>query len=63
MNKLKQRRRMLGLTQFDIAKQAGILYSRITFAESGRRRLTKEEINRIQKVLVKRAQQIAGAVA
>jgi transcriptional regulator with XRE-family HTH domain len=58
MNRLKQRRRMLGLTQFDVAKRAGILYSRITFAESGRRKLTKEEIGRIERVLAKRAEQI-----
>jgi transcriptional regulator with XRE-family HTH domain len=63
MKKLKQRRRMLGLSQFDLAKRTGILYSRITFFETGRRRLTKDEIGRIERVLSQRMKQIAGAVA
>jgi transcriptional regulator with XRE-family HTH domain len=62
LRKIKQLRRMLGLTQSDIASRAGILYSRITFAETNRRKLTKDEMHRIRRVLRRRIRELTAAV-
>jgi transcriptional regulator with XRE-family HTH domain len=57
---LKRRRKQPGLTQFELAKQARLQYSRITFAETGRCQLTAEEIRRIEKVFEACAEKIAA---
>jgi predicted transcriptional regulator len=63
MKRLKRQRRMLGLTQVDAARATGIPLWRITFAETGRVRLTREEIHKIKAALARRAQEVAAAVA
>lgn len=63
MKKLKQQRKLCGMTQWAIAKEADVLYSRIVYAETGRRPLRQDEIHRIKNVLSRRARQIAGAIA
>ena len=62
MRQLKRRRKQLGLTQFDLAKKARLQYSRITFAETNRCKLTEAEIERIEHVFAKRAEKIAATI-
>lgn len=57
--KLKKYRRMVGLTQHDVAKLAGIAMGRLVYAETGRVRLTAGEIQRIRDVITRRAAEIA----
>ncbi|HLV96637.1 MAG TPA: helix-turn-helix transcriptional regulator [Candidatus Acidoferrales bacterium] len=59
---LKKQRRMCGLSQKALAERSGILYSRITFAETGRRMLTKEELRRYREVLRERLREISRKV-
>ena len=59
---LKKQRRMVGLTQLELARLAEISYSRLTFFESRRLRLTSEERRRIRVVFAKRAEQVAQTV-
>jgi len=63
MRKLARQRRMMGLSQHELARLTAIPFSRICWAESGRRKLTYEEVQRIKSVLAQRVEQIAGAVA
>ncbi|HTV59162.1 MAG TPA: hypothetical protein VMJ93_09850 [Verrucomicrobiae bacterium] len=60
---LKKQRKMVGATQFDIAKEANVLYSRIVCAETGRRSLRRDEIGRIKSVIRKRAAKAMDAVS
>jgi predicted transcriptional regulator len=59
MGKLKKHRRMVGLTQHDVARLTGIPFGRLVYAETGRIRLTCEEIERIRGVITSRAAEIA----
>jgi predicted transcriptional regulator len=56
MKSLKQARRAVGATQADIARDAGVNYHRIVYAEGNRIELKPQEVKRIAKVLRKRVQ-------
>jgi predicted transcriptional regulator len=60
MSRLKRQRRMVGLTQHELARLAGIGVSRITFAETGRIKLTNDEVERLRDVIARRALVVAG---
>jgi transcriptional regulator with XRE-family HTH domain len=60
MSRLKRQRRMVGLTQHELARLAGIGVSRIAFAETGRTKLTDEELERVFDVIARRAAATAG---
>jgi DNA-binding XRE family transcriptional regulator len=62
MKKLAAQRKMLGLTQFEMAKAADVLYSRLVFAETGRRHLTAAELSRIKTVLHRRMKELVTVV-
>jgi transcriptional regulator with XRE-family HTH domain len=62
-NKLKRQRRMLGLTQHALARKANIPPGRISWAETGRAKLTPDEVERVKQVLSRRAQEVAQAVS
>jgi predicted transcriptional regulator len=55
-------RRMLGLTQQAISEQAKISPNRLAFAETGRLDLRPDEIERIRKVIKRRAQRVISEV-
>jgi DNA-binding XRE family transcriptional regulator len=63
MKKLRKQRRMVGLSQFALAKLTGIAPGRIVFAETGRVTLKPEEIERIKFALARRAEQVNAALA
>ena len=48
MKKLRKTREMLGLTQFELAKAAGLTANKITFWETGRSQLTDAELERVK---------------
>jgi len=54
---------MLGFTQSEESRITGIPLWRIAFAETGRVRLTREEIDKIKAALARRAQEVATALA
>lgn len=60
---LKKQRRACGLSQHQCARLASVAVSRLSYAESGRTRLTADEIQRIRQVLTKRVEKLAAAVA
>jgi predicted transcriptional regulator len=60
---LKQKRRMVGLSQHELARLTAIPFSRICWAETGRRKLTSAEVQRIKEALARRAEEIAEVVA
>lgn len=62
MTKLRKQRRMLGLTQHRISILTKIPLGRIVYAETGRTKLTAEEVERIRVVLAARAQQTHRAI-
>lgn len=62
IDKLKKQRRMLGLTQHQLSLLAGMPLGRITYAESGRGKLTARDVQRIQNVFRKRAEKISTAL-
>lgn len=62
MSKLARQRRAMGLTQHKLGRGAGIPRWKITFAETGRTKLTADEVQRIEQVLAARAKEIAGMV-
>jgi transcriptional regulator with XRE-family HTH domain len=63
ITKLKRQRKMLGWSQFELAKAADIAPGRISFAETGRVRLNDEELARVKSALAKRAEEVARTVA
>ena len=63
MTKLAKHRRMLGLSQHELARRAEVKISRLIFAETGRVRLTQSEVDRIRLVLTQRARRVAIALA
>jgi transcriptional regulator with XRE-family HTH domain len=62
MNRLKKRRQMSGLTQHRLHVLTKIPLGRITYFESGRIRLTPDELQRIEQALAARAKEIARMV-
>ena len=60
---LARKRKMVGLTQHQLAKDANVLLSRLIFAETGRTILEPSEIDRIRKVLRNKARAAMDAVA
>jgi predicted transcriptional regulator len=63
MKTLKRQRQLLGLTQHELAHSAKISPWKITFGETGRVRLTSEEIQRVKTALARRAEQVSAALA
>jgi predicted transcriptional regulator len=60
---LGRRRRMVGLTQHDVAQATGIPVGRIVFAETGRIDLEPAEVEKVETCLKKRARKAMEAVA
>jgi len=60
---LRTKRKALGLTQFVLGRTSGIEPWKITQFETGRVELTEQEIERIRKVLAKRASELARMMA
>jgi transcriptional regulator with XRE-family HTH domain len=48
---LKRRRQLAGLSQHALARRAGVKFSRLHYAESGRIRLSNEEFLRVENAL------------
>jgi predicted transcriptional regulator len=63
MKNLKRARRSVGATQADIARDAGVNYHRIVYAETNRIELDPREVKRIQRVLRKRVQVAKDVIA
>jgi transcriptional regulator with XRE-family HTH domain len=54
---------MSGLTQFELAKAAGLTANKITFWETGRSQLTDAELERVKNALAARAKEVQDALA
>ena len=52
---LKHKRQEVGLTQFELAKLSGVMYSRLAYSESGRTKLTPDEIRKLKTTLAEYA--------
>ena len=63
MKKLRKTREMLGLTQFALAKAAGLSANKVTFWETGRSQLTDAELERVKSALAARAKEVQDALA
>lgn len=63
MKQLARQRRAMGLTQHRLGHDARIPPWKITFAETGRVKLTPEEVQRIKDVFSKRAAEISAMAA
>ena len=63
MKKLAKQRRMVGLTQLALARMTGIAVQKITFAETGRTKLSGAEIEKIRGAFARRAAHIAASIA
>ncbi len=59
---LGKKRKMVGLTQHQVAEQSGVPLSRVVFAETGRIVLEPEELDRIRNVFRERALKAVAAV-
>ncbi len=59
---LIRNRKLVGWTQFDLARATGIPTGRITFAETGRTTLTKDEIAKVKSAIRKRAKEVASTI-
>lgn len=62
MSQLARQRRAMGLTQHQLSRGARVPRWKITFAETGRTKLTDAEVARIEQVFTARAKEIAGMV-
>jgi predicted transcriptional regulator len=62
MSKLARHRRATGLTQHQLSRGADVPRWKITFAETGRIKLTADELQRIEQVLAARVKEIARMV-
>ncbi len=60
---LGKRRKMCGITQHQLARDANVSLNRLVFCETGRADLTPEELERVQRVLRQRARKAMDAVA
>ena len=64
---IKKLRKLLGFTQYGLAVDAGVQYSRIVFFETGRCQLKAEELLKIEQAFARRkrrvVKQVQGAVA
>jgi transcriptional regulator with XRE-family HTH domain len=63
MNRLKKQRRLLGMTQHEMARAAGIAPGRLIWAETARVKLTSDELQRIKDALAQRALEVNAALA
>lgn len=60
---LKKQRRMVGLTQHQLARLAGIAVGRIAFAETNRIELTPAEVEKLKAAIARRAAEVAAIFA
>jgi DNA-binding XRE family transcriptional regulator len=60
MNKLKKYRRMVGLTQHALSRLTGIPLGRLVYAETGRLKLTDEEIQLIKSAIRQRNMEVTA---
>jgi predicted transcriptional regulator len=60
---LKEKRKLVGATQFEVARDADISYSRVVNHENGIKPLKTGEVRKIEKVLARRAQKAFDALA
>jgi predicted transcriptional regulator len=60
---LGHKRKMVGLTQHQLAELSGVSVSRIAFVETGRLDLEEDELVRIRRVLKARAKKVMQACA
>jgi len=63
MRLLRKRRRMLGLTQHQLARSANLPLWKISWSETGRVKLTAEETEQIRTAFAQRAAEIAAALS
>jgi transcriptional regulator with XRE-family HTH domain len=59
---ITRKRKSLGLTQHELARQSRVPFSRVSYAETGRIQLTTDELERIEGVFRNRARRIMDAV-
>lgn len=59
---LARKRKLLGLTQHEVARQADIPINRVVFAETSRIILEPDELDRIRGVFKRRVQKAVDAV-
>jgi hypothetical protein len=60
---LGRKRRMLGLTQHALSREANVLLSRLIYAETGRITLEQDELDRIRHVFRQRAKKAMELVS
>jgi DNA-binding XRE family transcriptional regulator len=60
---LGKKRRMLGLTQHQVAQATGISLNRLVFAETGRMDLEPDERAKVMQLLRQRARKVSAMVA
>jgi len=63
MKPLSKRRRMLGLTQHELAHRADLPLWKISWSETGRVKLTAEETEKIRAAFAQRAAEIAASLS
>jgi transcriptional regulator with XRE-family HTH domain len=63
MTKLRRQRQMLGLSQYELARAAGISPGKIAYWETRRVQLSEEEIERVKRALALRAEEVKAAIA
>lgn len=63
MRPLSKRRRMLGLTQHQLAERADLPLWKISWSETGRVKLTAEETEQIRTAFAQRAAEIAASLS
>lgn len=67
MKALQRKRRLAGISQHELAREAGIKFSRLHYAETRRLTLRRDEMERLDRVLraalVARSKEIAGVLS
>jgi predicted transcriptional regulator len=59
---LAKKRRMVGMTQHEVAELANVSLTRIVYGETGRLDLEPEEVARVRQVLRQRLKQVVAEV-
>ncbi len=63
MRKLRQMRKLLGLTQDQLAKAAGLTANKLTYWETQRIELSAAELEKVKAALARRAKEVQDALA